>query len=110
MKKPFPPHEPPVALESKHDCSTFDCGVTVLNDYLRKFALTNQKNDSSRTYVSLRDDRILGYYSLAAGSINREAAPVRVAKGLPAHPVPVVLLARLAVTLDEQGNGLGAAL
>ncbi len=105
-----PPLRGPVLLEKGHDVSGFDCGATPLNDYLRKYAWQNQQNRSARTYVVLRADRVVGYYSLAAASVQREEATARVTKGLAKHPIPVVLLARLAVDQAEKGKGLGAAL
>ncbi len=102
-------HEP-VALEKSNDLSAFDCGVQRLNDYLRKYALTNHQNRSARTYVAMRSERVVGYYTLASGSVGREEAPPRVAHGLGRYPVPVILLARLAVDNSEQGRGLGAGL
>ncbi len=61
-------------------------------------------------FVIHRDQRVVGYYALAAASVEREEAPERVRKGLARHPIPVILLARLAVDHREQGKGLGAAL
>jgi predicted N-acetyltransferase YhbS len=110
MAKEEPPLSSPVLLEPAHDVSGFDCGVTALNDYLRKFALQNVRSQSARTYVATRGAAVVGYYTLAAGSARREVTPARVAKGLAAHPVPVILLARLAVDRKETGKGLGAAL
>ena len=104
------PLQSPVPLEKSHDVSAFDCGAIPLNDYLRKYALQNHQNRSARTYVALRGDRVVGYYSLAAGSVRRDDVTPRVAKGLANHPVPVFLLARLAVDQTEKGKGLGAAL
>lgn len=100
----------PVPLETNHDLASFDCGIVALNDYLKKYALTNQRNQASRTYVALRAETVVGYYTLTAGSVQREETPARVAKGLARHPVPIILLARLAVDLQEQGRGLGAGL
>ena len=104
------PIHKPVPLDKGHDLSTFDCGLQHLNDYLRKYALTNHQNRSARTYVALRSERVVGYYTLAAGSVGREETPRRVAQGLGQYPVPVILLARLAVDLGEQGRGLGSGL
>ena len=104
------PIRKPVALEKGHDLSAFDCGVQRLNDYLRKYALTNHQNRSARTYVALRGEQVVGYYTLAAGSVGREETPRRVAQGLGQYPVPVILLARLAVDVSEQGHGLGSGL
>jgi predicted N-acetyltransferase YhbS len=84
--------------------------VPVLNNYLKKFALQNQRGQSARTFVATRGERVVGYYTLAAGAARREETPARVAKGLAAHPVPVILLARLAVDATEKGQGLGAGL
>src|SRR5438046_1576002 len=110
MAKEEPTLNSPVPLEATHDVSAFDCGVTALNDYLRKFALQNVRSQSARTYVATRGPPVVGYYTLAAGSARREETPARIAKGLAAHPVPVILLARLAVDAGEKGKGLGAGL
>ncbi len=90
--------------------STFDCGKPSLNDWLRRFAFTNQQNDSARTYVLLRGVKVLGYYSLSAGSVRKEEALARIGKGLASHPIGVILLARLAVDSSQQGAGLGKVL
>jgi GNAT superfamily N-acetyltransferase len=100
----------PVPLTRHHDLTAFDCGAPALNDYLRKHALQNHQNRSARTYVTTRDNRVVGYYTLAAGSVAHEGVPERVAKGLGKYPVPIILLARLAVDRTEQGKGVGAAL
>jgi GNAT superfamily N-acetyltransferase len=97
-------------LTKDHDLSDFDCGKPSLNDWLKRFALTNQQNDSARTYVVQRAGRVVGYYSISAGSVRKEESPARVAKGLAAHPIGVILLARLAVDRNEQGAGLGKML
>jgi len=100
----------PLPLEAHHDVSAFSCGVPALDNYLKKFALANQRSQSARTYVATRGDVVVGYYTLAAASARREETPARVAKGLAAHPVPVILLARLAVDVTQKGQGLGAGL
>ncbi len=105
-----PPLNNPIPLDARHDLSAFDCGVPALNSYLKKFALQNQRSQSARTYVAARGERVVGYYTLAAASARREETPARVAKGLAAHPVPVILLARLAVDGTQKGKGLGAGL
>ncbi len=110
MAKDEPPLSSPAPLEPAHDLSAFDCGVPALNDYLKKFALQNLRSQSARTYVATRGGAVVGYYTLAAGSARREETPARVAKGLAAHPVPVILLAHLAVDRAERGKGLGAGL
>lgn len=97
-------------LAKHHDLSSFDCGKPSLNDWLRRFALTNQQNDSARTYILHRAGKVVGYYSLSAGSVRKEESPTRIAKGLARHPVGVILLARLAVDHTEHGTGLGKIL
>lgn len=98
-------------LNRTHDLARFDCGThESLNLWLKKYALQNQANDSARTYVAHRTNIVVGYYSIAAGSIARENATLRSAQGLARHPVPIALLGRLAVHREEQGRGLGMAL
>ncbi len=70
----------------------------------------NRQSETSRTYVVHRASRVVAYYSIATGSTRREDAPARVAKGLANHPVPIILLTRLAVDKTEQGAGLGKAM
>jgi GNAT superfamily N-acetyltransferase len=97
-------------LKSEHEISSFDCERhSSLNLWLKRFALMNQSSGDSRTYVVERANKVVGYYSLAPGSISRKEATARAAKAAP-DPIPVVLLARLAVDKSEQGQGLGKAL
>jgi GNAT superfamily N-acetyltransferase len=100
----------PKTLTEGHDCSDFGCGQPQLNRYIKKYALLNQENEISRTYVAARDDRVVGYYTLAFGSISHEEAAAGIKKNLPGHPIPIILLARLAVDVREQGTGLGKGL
>lgn len=100
----------PVPITKDHHTGSFDCGVEPLNEYLRKYALLNHNNRAARTYVAMRRDRIAGYYTLANGSVSRDEVPARVAKGLGRYPVPITILARLAVDLSERGKGLGRGL
>ena len=97
----------PEPLTASHDTSLFDCGKAPLNQFLQRYALVNQANGSARTFVSLSGGQISGYFSLAAASAEQAAASSRVSKGLARHPIPMLLLARLAVDLKAQGNGLG---
>jgi GNAT superfamily N-acetyltransferase len=98
-------------LSAHHFCEEFDCKKhESLNDWLCRFALTSQQSESSRTYVVHKNNKVVGYYSLCPGSVSRQEAPSRVAKGQPAHPIGIILLARLAVDHTEQGQGLGKAL
>lgn len=100
----------PVLLDKSHDVADFDCGIEALNVYLKQFAYINNQNSSARTYVALRGNRTVGYYTLTPGSVAREETPQRISKGLARHPVPVIILARLAVDKKEQGVGLGKGL
>ena len=100
----------PAPIDRSHDTASFDCGVAPLNEYLKKYALLNHQNRSARTYVAMRGNRLAGYYTLAAGSVSRNEVPPRVAQGLGQYPVPVTLLARLAVDDSEKGKGLGRGL
>jgi GNAT superfamily N-acetyltransferase len=98
-------------LDRGHNLSSFDCGNEALNLWLKRFALMNVANDTARVYVAHRSDGIVaGYHALVAGSVSREEAPERIGRGLAAHPIGVVVLARLAVTISAQGQGLGASL
>lgn len=101
----------PELLTGAHDVSRFDCGNAALNRFLQRHALENQRNQSARTYVGVRGDaRVVGFYTLAAASAEYDSVPARIARGLPHHPVPLALLARLAVDVSEQGEGVGAGL
>lgn len=105
-----PPINPPVLLAKEHDCSAFDCGVDELNRFLQRYASQNQRRNAARTYVATRGAQVVGYYSLAYGSISPSDATPKVMKGLAQYPVPIILLARLAVDRNAQGIGLGKAL
>jgi GNAT superfamily N-acetyltransferase len=97
-------------LNQSHDLSGFNCGNPQLNDWLTRFAWSNDRAESARTYVAHRANRVVGYHSLVAGSALKHETPARIAKGLASHPVGLILLARLAVDRSEQGKGLGKAL
>lgn len=97
-------------LSPDHELSAFSCGTPALDTWLKRFARQNQAAGASRTYVVHRANRVVGYYALAAGSVERQEAPDRVSRGLARHPLPVVIVARLAVDQTEQGSGLGRAL
>ena len=97
-------------LAGSDTVESFDCGQPALNQFLQRFALVNQKSNSAQTYVSCHSGAVVGFYSLAVGSVVPSNAAPRVTKGIPQHPVPVMILARLAVDLQHQGAGLGKAL
>jgi GNAT superfamily N-acetyltransferase len=94
----------------EHLLEEFDCGVDDLNRFLKRQSLGSQQAHSAQTYVVAKDWRVSGYYSLAAASVTFEAATDRLKKGQARHPVPAILLARLAVDRRMHGKGLGAAL
>jgi GNAT superfamily N-acetyltransferase len=97
-------------LARHHGVDTFDCGVASLNRFLNRFALTNQLANASQTYVALADAAVIGFHTLVVGEVAHMAAPDRMKKGLPSHPVPIMVLARLAVHRGWQGRGIGAGL
>ena len=88
----------------------FDCGQAALNQFLQRYAWVNQRAGSAQTYVCCHSDVVVGFYSLAVGSVDPDTAPSRVMKELARHPVPVMILARLAVDKEHQRKGLGQAL
>lgn len=103
-------YSPVRKLAATDRVEAFDCGQPALNQFLQRYALVNQKANSAQTWACCRDDVVVGFYSLAVGSVDRGTAPSRVVKGLARHPVPVMILARLAVDSAHQRKGLGRAL
>ena len=97
-------------LRRDHPIDAFDCGQDDLNRWLWKHALPNQGGNAAQTYVGLEGESVVGYYSLAVGQVEYADAPERLQKGLARHPVPIMLLARLAVHRDWQKRGVGRAL
>ena len=97
-------------LKSSHVLENFDCGVPELNNFLVKYALQNQSANSANTYVACENGSIIGFYTLAVGSVIHAQAPKRITKGLARHPVPVMILARLAVDKSQHGKGIGRGL
>lgn len=98
----------PAPLGVDHDVSVFDCGEPVLDDWLRRRARPNESR-FSRTYVVCAEARVVGYYSLSAGAVERSAAPGPVRRNAP-DMVPVAVVGRLAVDRAHAGRGLGADL
>lgn len=97
-------------LRRGHAVDGFDCGQEALNRFLVRFALPNQQANAAQTYVGLADDTVIGFYTLVVGEVGFDDAPERLIKGLARHPVPLMLLARLGVSVDWQGRGVGAGL
>jgi GNAT superfamily N-acetyltransferase len=96
-------------LDRSHQRDGFVCGKAPLDEFLRSLVSQYEKRKLGRTYVAVRpgEKRVLGYYTLASSTIALPALPPAAAKKLPKHPVPAVLLARLAVDQSMQGQGLG---
>lgn len=92
------------------EVEAFDCGHAALNQFLQRHALNNQRANSAQTYVCCNGEQVVGFYSLSVGAAEYQASPERVSKGLARHPVPVMILARLAVDKNWQSKGLGRAL
>jgi GNAT superfamily N-acetyltransferase len=104
-------HEEPIG--KRHDREAFDCGDTALNDFLRRYARQSHETGGAKTFLAVDDadsKTILGYYSLSPASIAYARTPELVRRGLARHDVPAFRLARLAVDLKVQGQGLGGQL
>jgi GNAT superfamily N-acetyltransferase len=97
-------------LTAAHAISSFDCGSEELNRFLVRFALINQQSGAAQTYVALSEQTVVGYYSLAVGEVAYADAHARLSKGLARHPIPIMLFARLAVSVGWQGRGIGSGL
>jgi predicted N-acetyltransferase YhbS len=97
------------ALADTHRVEEFDCGVDALDRWLRQSARVAGASGTAATYVLCRDERVVGYYALAMSAVAHERAPSRLRRGMP-DPVPVVLLARLALDSSEHGCSLGGHL
>lgn len=99
----------PEPLNAGHIVDAFDCGRPELGEWLRRRARANEDARASRCFVAGEERRVVGFYALAAGSIERAQAPGAVRRNMP-DPVPAIVLARLAVDRLWQGQGLGADL
>jgi GNAT superfamily N-acetyltransferase len=97
-------------LRPDHVIEDFDCGREELNRYLLRYAWQNQQAGAGQTYVGLVGDAVVGYHTLAVGYATQQEAPERLTRGLARHPVPIMLLARLAVDRRWHGQGVGKAL
>lgn len=97
-------------LGKHHDLAKFNCGEEPLNSYLVRYAWPNQSANASQTYIALADNNVVGFYTLVVAEVAFDDAPDRLTKGLARHPVPLMLLARLAIDREWQGKGLGSGL
>jgi GNAT superfamily N-acetyltransferase len=101
---------PPEPLANYHSCTDFACGIASLDNWLKRRAFTNQTSGAtSRTFVTCVDNRVVGYYALAPGGISVESGMGKFRRNMP-NPIPIVILARLAIDSSDQGQGLGRAL
>ncbi len=100
----------PRKLLATDEVDAFNCGQTELNNWLTEYALLSQRSGMSTVFVSAPGGRVVGYYAIATSGVATATAPERVTNGVPRHPVPVILLARLAVDVQAQRSGLGRAL
>ena len=108
---------PTAPISGADNVTDFVCGEDSLDSWLKKYALTNQELGSSRTFVTCPQDSpqlVVGYYSLTFASVQHEDTPTDVRQGMPKYPIPVMLLARLAVDINfrapRQTTHLGSAL
>ena len=99
----------PEPLAAHHKIDAFDSGVASLDDWLKRRATQNQTSGASRTFVVSDNDLVVAYYALASSAIAPAVTPGRFRRNMP-EPIPVVVLARLAISRSYQGKGLGRAL
>ena len=100
----------PEPLAAHHKFDAFDCGVPSVNDWLKRRAAQNQASEASRSFVSTDNaGQVVAYYALASSAVTAAAAPGRFRGNMP-DPIPVVVLARLAVSRSHHGQGLGRAM
>jgi len=99
---------PPLPIDAGHDVLGFACGSPTLDDWLKQTAL-KAEGRSARTYVVCEADAVIGYHALATGSVMRRDAPGSVRRNMP-EPVPMIVIARLAVATRVQGRGIGRGL
>ncbi len=97
-------------LRSDHIVEGFDCGKERLNRFLIRHALHAQLSNASQTYVAAEKRRVVGYHTLVVGEVEYDRAPERLRKGMARYPIPLMVLARLAVHTDRQSRGLGIGL
>ena len=100
----------PEPLGADHQLEGFDCGKPALDDWLLRHARQAQGSGSAKTFVVADGARVAGYFSLTVGQVDTLDAPERIRKGMGQYPVPVVILARLAVSRQDQGHGIGLGL
>lgn len=100
----------PEVLHDKHLLEQFDCGNPSLNEWLLRHARQAQSSGSAKTFVVSDDNIVIGYFSLTVGQVETYEAPERIRRGMGQYPIPVVILARLAVSMNHQGLGIGVGM
>jgi GNAT superfamily N-acetyltransferase len=100
----------PQSLNASHHLEEFDCGKPALTDWLLRHARQAQSSGSARTFVVCDDERVAGYFSLTVGQIDTMEVPERIRRGMGQHPIPLVILARLAIDRSYQKRGMGFSL
>ena len=100
----------PEPLVAQHGLEGFDCGKPALNEWLLRHARQAQGSGSAKAFVVPDDDRVVAYFSLTVGQVDTLEAPERIRKGMGQYPVPAVILARLAVSREHQGCGIGVGM
>jgi GNAT superfamily N-acetyltransferase len=103
------PLSQPEPLADHHELNAFSCGEPSLDVWLKRRSRANQASGASRTYVVCDRERVVAYYALASGSVSVDASSGKFRRNMP-NPIPVVILARLAVDGAYQGQGMGRAL
>lgn len=102
-----------VPIDKTHQKDSFDCGYTILNDYLKKYARQNHNKGIAKTFVAIPTSgslKIDGYYTVSASVIKYESLPKSYQSGMPVYPIPAMLIGRLAVNNSVKGQGLGGEL
>ena len=99
----------PEKLSVQHDLAEFDSGEPTLDSWLRRRALHNEGGGASRTYVVCIRRKVVGYYALSTGAVAHTHVLGRIRRNMP-DPIPVIVLARLAVDKTAQGKGVGTGL
>ena len=97
----------PEPLAAGHQLESFDCGKPALDDWLLRHARQAQGSGSAKTFVVADEGRVAGYFCLTVGQVDTLDAPQRIRKRMGQYPLPVVILARLAVSTQDQGRGIG---
>lgn len=99
----------PMPISQQHNLEKFHCGEKSLDEWLQRRAMKNEVLGASRTFVSCIEHDVVAYYSLAAGSVDHRLVSGKIKRNMP-DPIPVMILARLAIATDWQGKGLGYSL